>query len=86
LTVFDDFEQQQPRHPHGIAGRVQNLFALIDSLGDPVDRFVSVVFGKGTAAPFEEARQIGSDFEVFFAATLAISTESDEQLIEGFRG
>src|SRR6185436_12819351 len=55
-----------------------------DPLRHPVDRFVSVVFGKRAPTPLEEACQIVSDFEVFPACSLAVNVERDEQLVERF--
>jgi hypothetical protein len=63
---------------------VEDRFPFKDSLGHPVDRLVSVIFGKRAPTPLEEACQIVSDFEVFPAGSLAVNVKRDEQLVERF--
>src|ERR1044072_691467 len=63
---------------------VEDRFAFKDPLRHPVDRLVSVGFGKRAPTPLEKACQIVSDFEVFPAGSLAVNVKRDEQLVERF--
>jgi len=63
---------------------VEDRFTFEDSLRHPVDRLISVVFGKRAPTPLEEACQIVSDFQVFPAGSLAVNVKRDEQLVERF--
>jgi hypothetical protein len=63
---------------------IEDRFAFSDSFRHPVDRLVSVVFGKRAPTPLEKACQIVSDFEVFPPGSVAIYVKCDKQLVERF--
>jgi hypothetical protein len=65
---------------------VENRFPFGDSFGHPVDRLVSMILGKRTTTPFEEACEIVADLEILLARLLSIYIESDKQLVKRFPG
>ncbi len=84
LAAFVDFEEKQTCDADGIPGIIEDFFAFGDSFGDAVDRFVGVIFGKRAAAPFEEAHEIASDFEILLGGAIAVPAERDEQPVKRF--
>src|SRR5262249_35815847 len=51
-------------------------------LRNPIDRLVSVIFRKRTAAELEEADQVAADLQVFFRRAFTVGAESGEQFVE----
>ena len=77
LAAFDYFENEQTRHAHRVTGRILELFTFGDSLGNAIECFVGVIFGKWAATPFEEANEVAADLEVLLAPAIAVVSESD---------
>src|SRR5262249_8029966 len=74
------------RDADGIVGRVSDCFSLADFPCDPIDRFIGMIFGKGTAPPLEKSDQGGAQLQIFLSGDLAVIVKSDQQPVKGLLG
>jgi len=83
-AFFVDLQKKHSRYSEVVTGRIENLFAFNQPFGDPVNRFVGMIFREGAAAPFKEPHQFAASLKILLASALPISSQGGQQSIKRF--